>query len=1037
MLIYGNTKCKIKNVKGRITDDQVCPPFFSFQGFYLLANKSKIGNLKSKILNCAFDFYPMKKFLIALFICFSFISVHAQYSSNLSAGAWVDSVFKSLSKNEKIAQLMVIRAHSNLGPEHIAHVDSLIRIYNVGALCFFHGGPVRQAILTNYYQSIAKTPLMVSIDGEWGLGMRLDSVTRFPYQLTLGALKNDQIVYEMGRAIGDQMKRIGVHVNFAPDVDINNNPNNPVIGFRSFGEDKYKVAQFGVAYMKGMQDAGIMACAKHFPGHGDVSVDSHLDLPVINKSRFQLDTLELYPFKQLIKAGVGSVMIAHLSIPAIDTTQNLPTSLSKNNVKGLLRDDLYFEGLTFTDALEMKGVSKYYPAGEAAVLALIAGNDMLCLPEDVPAAIEAVKKAIRQKRLKWKDIDQHVKKVLYAKYQLGLNKAQVIDTTNLVHDLNAKTDGIRSAVAKNTITVMKNDAGILPLMSTGKVAYVGIGLQEPNVMTARLASDYRADTFLFGYKDSLDRMTQIVDSIKSRRYNKIIIGIHNFNNRPANNYGISPAALQLWNSLQSNKTITMVFGNVYAAQMFCGAPTLVALYQDDDITQNTAADFLQDKVGAKGTLPVSVCNIPYGGGVVLDRLVPVGTSPAWLAIDSIVNDGLARRAFPGCEVIAVQNGVIKYHKAFGHYEYDPKSLPVTLESIYDLASVTKISATTVSVMKLYEEGKLDINKTLGDYLPYTRGSDKANLKLTDILLHQAGLIPDVIFYKETLDPKTGQPSPLYYSTVPKPGFTIPVARDMYLRNDFEDTMLKRIVQSPLSAHGKYVYSDNDFIFLGKIVEAISGMPLDKYTQQTFYKPLGMVTTGFKPFEHFGVERTVPTEQDNYFRHQLMHSYVHDEGAAMFGNVSGHAGLFSNAYDLSLLYQMLLNGGELNGIRYLNPETIKFFTAYHSDISRRGYGFDKPEKDNATRKEPYPSALASPETFGHTGFTGTCVWVDPKVGLVYIFLSNRVYDSRSNNLLGQLGIRGKIQDAIYRALAKEAAQNSQVGTQSPQSSVGSH
>src|SRR5689334_10630919 len=358
----------------------------------------------------------MKRFAFVL-SCLSIYFLFTQYSHRTSADHWVDSVYHSLSKDERIAQLMVIRAHSNLGPDHVQQVTELIQKYNVGALCFFQGGPVRQANLTNYYQSITKTPLLITIDGEWGLGMRLDSVTKFPYQLTLGALKNDNLIYEMGRAIGEQMKRIGVQVNFAPVVDINNNPNNPVIGYRSFGEDKYKVAQFGVAYMRGMQDAGIMACAKHFPGHGDVDVDSHLDLPVINKSRFQLDTLELYPFKQLFKAGVGSVMIAHLSIPAIDNRPNQPTSLSKNNVTGLLRNDLYFEGLTFTDALEMKGVSKYFPGGDAAVQALVAGNDMLCLPESVPDAIDAIKKAIKKKKLKWKSLDARVKKVLYAKYE--------------------------------------------------------------------------------------------------------------------------------------------------------------------------------------------------------------------------------------------------------------------------------------------------------------------------------------------------------------------------------------------------------------------------------------------------------------------------------------------------------------------------------------------------------------------------------------------------------------------------------------------
>lgn len=963
----------------------------------------------------------MKKAATTLLSLFVFLISFSQYNSKRSAGAWVDSVFKTLSKDEEIAQLMVIRAHSNLGPEHVQQVADLIQKYNVGAICWFQGGPIRQALLNNYYQSIAKTPIMMTIDAEWGLGMRLDSVLKFPYQLTLGALSNDQLVYEMGKAIGEQCKRIGIHVNYAPVVDINNNPNNPVIGYRSFGEDKYKVAQFGVAYMKGLQSENVMACAKHFPGHGDVDVDSHLDLPVIHKSRFQLDTLELYPFKQLFKAGVGSVMIAHLSIPAIDSTPNKPTSLSKNNVTGLLRDDLYYEGLAFTDALEMKGVSKYYPVGEAAVEALIAGNDMLCLPESVPDAIDAIKKAIKEKRLKWKDIDNKVKRVLYAKYQLGLNHAQFVDTTNLLNDLNAKTNSIRAEVARNTITIINNKAGFLPVKNPGRVAYVGIGVSDSTVFGNRLKKEWNADTYYLSYKDSTDKSSAIVDSIKAKKYDEVIIGIHNYFLRPQNNYGISQTALSLWNSLQANNTASFVFGNVYATQNFLSAPTLVAMYQDDDITQNVAADFLETKVAAKGTLPVTIGNNVYGSGIALDRFVPMGMAPEWLVIDSIVNDGIAKKAFPGCEIVALQNGEIKYHKAFGHYEYDSKSQSVTLESIYDLASVTKVSATTVAVMKLYDEGKLDINQTLGYYLPSMRGSNKENLKLTEILLHQGGLPADINFWGKTVDPKTKRPLSEYYSDVPKPGFTTPVAAGMYVRNDWEDSMMKMIADAPLGPSPKYVYSDVDFILLGKIVEAISGMPLDEYVHKTFYAPLGMITTGFKPFLHFGIERIVPTEDDKYFRHQLMRGYVHDESAAMYGNVSGNAGLFSNAYDLSVLYQMLLNGGELDGIRFLKPETIQLFTAYHSDISRRAYGFDKPEKDNASRKEPYPSSLVSSETFGHTGFTGTCVWVDPKSGMVYVFLCNRVYDTRNNNVLGRLSIRGKIQDAIYRALEKENQQ----------------
>jgi beta-N-acetylhexosaminidase len=959
----------------------------------------------------------MKKFSFVL-CCLSIYLLFTQYSSRTSADKWVDSVYNTLSKDEKIAQLMVIRAHSNLGPDHVQQVTELIRKYNVGGLCFFQGGPVRQANFTNYYQSIAKTPLLVTIDGEWGLGMRLDSVTKYPYQLTLGALKDEKLVYEMGVAIGEQMKRIGIHVNYAPVVDINNNPANPVIGYRSFGEDKYKVAQFGVAYAKGMQSVGIMACAKHFPGHGDVAVDSHLDLPVINKPKEELDTLELYPFKQLFKAGVGSVMVAHLSIPAIDTATNKPTSLSKNAIDNVLRDDLYYEGLVITDGLEMKGVTKYFAGGEAEAEALIAGNDLLCVPVSVPDAIEAVKKAIKKKRLSWNDINRKVQRVLYAKYRLGLNRPQVIDTTDLLTDLNAKTGWFRQQAAANVITVMKNDAGLLPFTANGRTAYVGIGTTGLNAFGRRLKEDFGADSFFLSYGEDMNKADSIFNAINAGNYNKVVVGVHGFSPRPANNYGLSQASVNLVDKLRSTNTLLFVFGNVYATQNFCNASTLVAMYEDDEAFQHAAADFLQGQLAAKGTLPVSVCNVQYGTGIALSRYAVVGTSPEWASVDAIVQEGLAKKAYPGAVVLAVQNGVIKYHKAFGRYEFDSLSHPVTLESIYDLASVTKTTATTVAVMKLYEQGRLDLDKTLGDYIPMTVGTDKARLLVKDVLLHQAGLNPYISFYRETIDTASGQPSPAFYQARPDSLFSIPVAKNVWLRKDWNDTMLKRIVESKLGPRGKYVYSDNDFILLGKIVEAITAMPLDQYLQKTFYGPMGMASTGFRPWQRFVPEGIVPTEAESYFRKQLLQGYVHDEGAAMFGGVSGHAGLFSNAYDLSMLYQMLLNGGVFNGDRYLKKETINLFAAYHSENSRRGYGFDKPEKDNATRKEPYPSALASPLTYGHTGFTGTCVWVDPKTDLVYIFLSNRVYNTRANNLLGQLNIRGRVMDAIYKVLEAE-------------------
>jgi beta-N-acetylhexosaminidase len=968
--------------------------------------------------------HHMKKLFLFCLSALIFTSITAQqfYEHTPEADKWVRKQFRKLSKDQRIAQLMIIRAHSNLGADHVKEVTDLIKKYNVGGLCFFQGGPVRQANLTNEYQKIAKTPLMIAIDGEWGLGMRLDSVINFPRQLMMGAVPDAKLIYQFGLAVGEQCKRIGIHVNYAPDIDINNNPMNPVINDRSFGEDKYKVALFGVQYMKGMQDVGVMACAKHFPGHGDVSVDSHYDLPVINKTRAQLDELELYPFRELIKAGVGSMMIAHLAIPSIDTTTNLPTSLSAKNVTDLLRNELGYQGISFTDALEMQGVAKFFPKGDASVMSLIAGNDMLCLPGDIPGSIQKVRQAIKEGKLTWDDLNARVKKVLLAKYHLGLHKKQVINTENLAEDLNAKTNEIKKLLAANALTLLrKSNDNLLPLKAT-KVAFVGIGINKTNAFATRVQQAFNADLFFFENKDTITKVNSILEQLKN--YDAVVVGFHNYNRRPANQFGLSKNSLDLLNKLQGNNTITFAFGNPYAVQYICNSNNLVVCYEDDEITQQAAADLLMGKINAKGKLPVTVCEgFRFGDGIVYDNILPlakpetVGMQGETLQqIEAIAKAAIDSGAAPGMVVLAAKNGKVVYHQAFGYTNTD-RTIPMNNDMVFDLASVTKISSTTMGIMKLYEEGKIDLNKTLGDYLSWTKGTDKAPLKLVDILLHQAGLNPFIPFYREVIDTATGIPFPQYFTQTPTAQYSYRVAENVYLRNDWRDTMFSRILSSKLTEQGKYVYSDNDFIFLGQIIEAVSGMSLDNYVRKTFYEPLGMTSTMYKPRESMPLSVLVPTEVETHFRKQQMHGDVHDEGAAMFGGVAGHAGLFSNAYDLAKLYQLLLNGGELNGIRLLNKATIDKFTAYQSEISRRGLGFDKPEKDNATRKEPYPSLSVSPATFGHTGFTGTCVWVDPSQQLIYIFLSNRVNPSRNGNKLGRLNVRPNIQEAIYGAIMR--------------------
>lgn len=899
-------------------------------------------------------------------------------------------------------------------------VAELIKKYNIGGVLLFQGSPVKQANIINALQAKARTPLMMSIDAEWGVGMRLiDSVLPLPKQMMLGAMKDESIVYKYGQVVAAQCKRLGLHVNYAPVVDVNNNPNNPVINDRSFGEDKYKVANFGIQYMKGMQDNGVMACAKHFPGHGDVTADSHYDLPVINKSMAQLDSLELYPFKKIFEAGVASVMMAHLYIPAIDNTANRATSLSPLNIKVLLRNNLHYDGLTFTDALEMQGVKKFFPDGAASVESLIAGNDVLCLPDDVPQSIKKIKEAIKKKRLSWDDIELHCKKLLRAKYDYVLPYLTPISTVNLTTDLNKDVGAMRRLVAENAITlVSKNDASFFPLRNTkpGDIAFAAFGISADNELARRMRKDFNATVFFLSGSDNNEATLA-----KFRKFKKIVIGIHGVGRFAATNFGLSKDAALINALQQANNSITFLFGNAYALKNMCNAPNLVVCYEDDAVVQGTAADLLQGKIFYKGVLPVTVCpNLKFGFGIDTKAEPPLfekenntGYAPEKLeAIDDIANDAIAEFAMPGCVIVALKDGKIAYEKAFGNFTYEQNE-PVTINTVYDVASVTKVCATTLAIMKLQEEGKLDLKKKLSEYLPETTGTDKENIRIESLLLHEGGLVPLISFYKETID-ASGKPLPSLYSQMADDRYSTQVAENLFLRNDWKDTIYSRILTGKTLPPGKYVYSDIDYIFLAKIAEKITGLPLDQYVSKTFYEPMRLLSIGYDPLRQNHLQDIPPTQSEKFFRMQLLRGFVHDPAAAMLGGVAGHAGLFSNAYDVAAIMQMLLNGGNFKGVTYFKKETVDLFTAYRSSVSRRAYGFDKPEKDNYRRKVPYPAPSASPLTFGHTGFTGTCVWADPAKGIVFIFLSNRLYPSGSD-LLQKKNVRGKIMEKVYALL----------------------
>jgi beta-N-acetylhexosaminidase len=943
---------------------------------------------------------------------------------------WVDSVLNSMSYEEKIGQLFMVAAYSN---RNQAHTDSIVKQVtdnHIGGLIFFQGGPVRQANLTNLYQSKAKVPLMIAMDAEWGLAMRLDSTMRFPRQMTLGAINDDSLIYFMGREIARQSHRLGVHVNFAPVADINNNPLNPVISNRSFGEDKYEVTRRAMLYMKGMQDHGLLANAKHFPGHGDTDTDSHKALPVINKTAGSMDSLELYPFKKMISQGLGSMMVAHLYIPAYDTTSNRATTLSENLVNGLLKKQLGFEGLIFTDALNMKGVSAFHKPGEVDFMALKAGNDILLFPEDVPAAIHRIHIAIQNCEIMQEEIDERVRKILAAKYWSGLNNYKPVKTVNLYNDLNTpQAQYLNRRLYEDAMTLVVNDNNVLPLKDLSKrnIASVVIADSMNNIFQNTLSYYAPIDVFNMPRNAS----PEIVNALRGllNGYNTIIVSVHNTSINATRNYNITEQINTLLGSLSDNADVIFVmFGNAYTLSKVTAlnkADAVLLAYEDTDLPQEIAAQIVFGGLGTKGRMPVSATptitfaqGIDTEGGFRLKYTMPedAGINSVDLAmIDSIVKRGINSGAMPGAQVLIAKDGKVIYNKAFGHHTYDKKQKVLTTD-MYDVASVTKVAATALAGMKLYEENKIDPDKKVSKYLPELRKTDKKDVILKDVMLHRAGYQGWISFWTKTM--KNGKPDTLLYRTTVNDTFNITVAKNLYLRSDYRDSIWQEIVNSPLTNTGKMVYSDLSMLTMQKVVEEQTGTALDKYVNTNFYRSLGLARLTYNPLEKVKAEKIVPTENDIKFRGQVVHGAVHDPAAAMMGGVAGHAGLFSNATDLAVIMQMLINGGTYGGENYFKPTTINEFTRSHVTGNRRGLIFDKPEPDLG--KNGPTARSASLTSFGHQGFTGTCVWADPENNIVYIFLSNRVNPDAGNNKLAQMNIRTDVHQVIYNAIDQSLA-----------------
>lgn len=939
------------------------------------------------------------------------------------ADRWADSLYNTLSEEQRLGQLFTIRAHSNLGDDHIANVEKLIKTYEVGGLCFFQGNPAKQVELINRYQALSKIPLLISIDGEWGLGMRMKETTiSFPRQLTLGAIQDNRLIYDMGVEIARQMKRVGVAINFAPDVDVNNNGKNPVIHTRSFGEDRENVAQKALQYMKGMQDNGVMGSAKHFPGHGDTDVDSHLDLPVINHDMARLDSIELYPFKVLAEAGVGSVMVAHLQVPAIDSRANRPTSLSRNTITNLLKEKMGYEGLVFTDALEMKGVTKHFGNGQVEAEALVAGNDMLLLPENIAASITAIKQYLADGRLNKKQVEISIKKILAAKYRLGLTNYTPIAVDSVLIDLNSKQAlMLKRNLYENAMTLVRNPDNLLPFKNLSKlnIASLSIGATAKTPFQERL-DKYAKITHLQSAKEI---PANLLNQLKTK--DVVIISLHDMSGSAGKSFGITQSTKDFIENLRKQtKVILVVFGTPYSLQYFDNVNWILQAYEEDPIAQDVAAQALFGGIPVSGKLPVTAsAKSPYGQGITIEKSTrlgyntpeSVGLNSATLAkIDTIAKQAIMAKATPGMVVLVAKDGQIVYEKAFGSHTYTGNT-PVKTTDLYDLASVTKIAATTVAMMKLYDEGKIDLDQTLGFYLPELRGSNKAPLTIRQVMTHRAGLLGWIPFYKQTVTKtrRSVRPSTKYYRTTKTSTYSVPVTEKLYMRNDFVNTIWAQIRNSKLRTNNNYRYSDLGFYLLSKVVWKVSGKPLDQYVAEIYYETMGLQRTTFNPWKQFPLDKMAPTEEDHSFRNQRVRGYAHDMGAAMLGGVSGHAGLFSDATGLAVLMQMLVNEGVYGDQRLLDSTTVEAFTRREPNSTRTGIGFDL-FKANPNMKIGMPKN-ASGLTYGHIGFTGTCTWADPVNKVVYVFLANRTYPAADNFRINKLGIRSRILGVVYEAM----------------------
>ncbi|MBD5232923.1 MAG: serine hydrolase [Bacteroidales bacterium] len=973
--------------------------------------------------------------------CAAVVTPALEKNAPAGAARWVDSVYNTLTERQRVAQLVFPTVNPKGGESSKGVIRTYVKTDACGGLLFSEGSYEDYSTMINYAQSLASVPLLITYDGEWGLSMRIKEAPRFPKNMALGAIQDYRLIYDYGKEVARECRLAGVHVNFAPDADVNSNPSNPVIGIRSFGEDPQRVAKAATAYSLGLEDGGVQAVAKHFPGHGDTDVDSHKALPSVNHSRATLDATDLVPFRDFIGAGCSGVMVGHISVPSLDATST-PASLSKPITTGVLRDELGFGGLVYTDALAMKGAVD--PKGRNnALAALEAGADVLLNPTRPAEAIDAILTALKNGKISSNVIEERCKRILLYKYILTKGATKCASPATLRAQVNTpEAEALIKKLAAASMTLLRNEGSILPLdIAPGKkVAVINLGAKSNNdfMETCRLYAEVEPH-YTMGEAFSASSLAKI------NANEVIVVAVYDDKAATRENFAALVKAAK-------KPVVAVFFTNPYKLQKFSSLATPKALllaYEDIPAARVSAAEALFGGIEVNGKLPVNLKGIaPLGTGIELAKTRLGITSPvaegmaAWLtdSLDAVVRKGLDTKAFPGCQVLVAKNGNIVYNKAFGRFTTAADSRKVNLQTAYDLASVSKATGTLSGIMKAYDQGLLDLEQDLATLVPELPDSAKGSITVKDLLFHETGMPAGLNMFTVMLDTNTyegklitSKPDAQHSIKIQRGAygnntaklrtdilakerserFPIEGAKGIFMGKETYDTVMGRIYNIPLRANRNYNYSCLNFCILMDLEQRATGRPHDEFVATEIWGPLGAYRSGYRPHTSIGVDNVPPTEDDTFLRKQLMKGYVHDELSNFSGGVQGNAGFFGNATDIAKYCQMLLNGGTYGGHRILSEETAELFTTAKSPTCRRGLGFDKPDTENLKNSPTCDEANA--EVFGHLGFTGTVFWVAPSQDLIFVFLTNRVYPTRDNAAFNKLNIRPKLFSLINRSL----------------------